>query len=64
MDIGAVTVFLYTFLEREKIYNLVEVLSGARFTTSYTRVGGQTRDLPETFLPQLREFLDGITAGH
>ncbi|HET9523875.1 MAG TPA: NADH dehydrogenase (quinone) subunit D [Terrimicrobiaceae bacterium] len=59
MDIGAVTVFLYTFLEREKIYNLVELLSGARFTTSYTRVGGQTRDLPETFLPQLREFLAG-----
>jgi NADH-quinone oxidoreductase subunit D len=60
MDIGAVTVFLYTFLEREKIYNLVELLSGARFTTSYTRVGGQTRDLPETFLPQLREFITGV----
>src|SRR5258707_1370825 len=60
MDIGAVTVFLYTFLEREKIYNLVELLSGARFTTSYTRVGGQTRDLPETFLPQLREFIAGV----
>jgi NADH-quinone oxidoreductase subunit D len=59
MDIGAVTVFLYTFLEREKIYNLVELLSGARFTTSYTRVGGQTRDLPETFLAQLREFIAG-----
>ena len=60
MDIGAVTVFLYTFLEREKIYNLVELLSGARFTTSYTRVGGQTRDLPETFLAQLREFIAGV----
>lgn len=59
MDIGAVTVFLYTFLEREKIYNLVELLSGARFTTSYTRVGGQTRDLPDTFLAQLREFISG-----
>jgi len=57
MDIGAVTVFLYTFTEREKIYNLVELLSGARFTTSYTRVGGQTHDLPETFLPQLKEFM-------
>ena len=60
MDIGAVTVFLYTFLEREKIYNLVELLSGARFTTSYTRVGGQTRDLPEIFLAQLREFIAGV----
>src|SRR5256712_12747155 len=40
MDCGAMTVFLYTFAEREKIYNLVELLSGARFTTSYTRGGG------------------------
>jgi NADH-quinone oxidoreductase subunit D len=60
MDIGAVTVFLYTFLEREKIYNLVELLSGARFTTSYTRIGGQTRDLPDSFIPQLREFIAGV----
>jgi NADH-quinone oxidoreductase subunit D len=57
MDIGAVTVFMYTFTEREKIYNLVEQLSGARFTTSYTRVGGQTHDLPEGFVTQVREFL-------
>ncbi len=57
MDIGAVTVFMYTFVEREKIYNLIEQLSGARFTTSYTRVGGQTRDLPDTFIPQLEEFI-------
>jgi NADH-quinone oxidoreductase subunit D len=57
MDIGAVTVFMYTFTEREKIYNLVEQLSGARFTTSYTRIGGQTHDLPETFIGQLKEFI-------
>ena len=57
MDTGAMTVFLYTFTEREKIYNLCEQLTGARFTTSYTRVGGQIRDLPETFVPQLRQFL-------
>jgi NADH-quinone oxidoreductase subunit D len=57
MDIGAVTVFMYTFTEREKVYNLVEQLSGARFTTSYTRVGGQTHDLPDTFLAQLKEFI-------
>lgn len=57
MDLGATTLFLYTFTEREKIYNLVEQLSGARFTTSYTRVGGQTRDLPPAFLPMLEEFL-------
>lgn len=58
LDLGAMTVFLYTFTEREKIYNLCEIISGARFTTSYTRVGGQIRDLPESFFPQLRKFLD------
>lgn len=57
MDLGATTLFLYTFAEREKIYNLMELLTGARFTTSYTRVGGQTHDLPPAFIPQLKEFL-------
>src|SRR5437588_10676196 len=51
LDLGAMTVFLYTFTEREKLYNLFELLTGARFTTSYTRVGGQIRDLPERFIP-------------
>jgi NADH-quinone oxidoreductase subunit D len=60
MDIGAITVFLYTFTEREKIYNLCELLTGARFTTSYTRVGGQVRDLPEKFPAMLRAFLDSF----
>jgi NADH-quinone oxidoreductase subunit D len=58
MDVGATTVFLYTFTEREKLYDLIELLTGARFTTSYTRVGGQTRDLPDGFLPALNKFLD------
>src|SRR4051812_48445767 len=40
MDVGALTVFMHTFTEREKIYNLIEALTGARFTTSYTRIGG------------------------
>lgn len=60
MDIGAISVFLYTFTEREKIYNLCELLTGARFTTSYTRVGGQIRDLPEKFPAMLRAFLDSF----
>src|SRR3954452_16214789 len=58
LDLGAMTVFLYTFTEREKLYDLFELLTGARFTTSYTRVGGQIRDLPPTFIPQLTKFLD------
>ena len=60
LDLGAMTVFLYTFTEREKLYDLFELLTGARFTTSYTRVGGQIRDLPEPFIPQLEQFLDGF----
>ena len=58
MDVGATTVFLYTFTEREKLYNLIELLTGARFTTSYTRVGGMTRDLPDGFISALNIFLD------
>ncbi len=61
MDTGAMTVFLYTFTEREKLYNLCEILTGARFTTSYTRIGGQTRDLPDNFLPALSDFLNQFT---
>ena len=58
MDTGAMTVFLYTFTEREKIYNLCEQISGARFTTSYTRIGGMTRDLPDAFFPMVHKFLE------
>jgi len=62
MDCGAMTVFLYTFEEREKLYNLMELLTGARFTTSYTRIGGVARDLPDGFLPGLNEFLNQFPA--
>ncbi|MBB5352028.1 NADH-quinone oxidoreductase subunit D [Haloferula luteola] len=58
MDVGAMTVFLYTFTEREKVYNMCEQLTGARFTTSYTRVGGQLRDMPPGFEATVRRFLD------
>src|SRR6202046_670520 len=57
MDTGAVTVFLLTFTEREKIYNLAEAASGARFTTSYTRIGGLMRDIPPGWTDMCRQFL-------
>jgi NADH-quinone oxidoreductase subunit D len=57
MDTGAMTVFLYTFTQRETIYNLIESLTGARFTTSYTRIGGLTRDLPEGWLEKVKTFI-------
>jgi len=57
MDVGAMTVFLLTFTEREKVYNLQESLTGARLTTSYTRIGGLARDLPPGWVEQCRQFL-------
>src|SRR5256884_8226980 len=60
MDVGALTVFLHTFTEREKIYNLCESLTGARFTTSYTRIGGLSRDLPPGWVEQCSSFCDEV----
>ncbi len=60
MDTGAWTVFMYTFNEREKLYTLFEELTGARFTTSYTRVGGLARDLPEGWTGRVSAFCDGV----
>jgi NADH-quinone oxidoreductase subunit D len=56
IDVGAWTVFLYTFTEREKLYRLFEELTGARFTTSYTRIGGAMRDVPEGWLDRVDAF--------
>jgi NADH-quinone oxidoreductase subunit D len=60
MDIGALTVFLLTFTEREKIYNLCESLTGARFTTNYTRIGGVARDTPPGWCDAVRKFLNEV----
>jgi NADH-quinone oxidoreductase subunit D len=60
MDVGAMTVFLHTFTEREKIYNLAEWMTGARFTTSYTRIGGLSRDLPPGWVAKCRQFCDEV----
>ena len=61
MDVGALTVFLLVFTEREKIYNLCESLTGARFTTSYTRIGGVARDTPPGWCAAVRKFLDEVS---
>ncbi|HNB55679.1 MAG TPA: NADH dehydrogenase (quinone) subunit D [bacterium] len=47
LDLGAFTVFLYTFRQREFIYDLFEESTGSRLTTSYTRIGGVVRDFSE-----------------
>ena len=56
MDIGAMTVFLYCFREREAIYGFLESLTGARFTVSYPRVGGLSRDLPDGWADAVLRF--------
>jgi NADH-quinone oxidoreductase subunit D len=49
MDVGALTVWMWSFREREKLYDIFEKIAGARFTTSYTRIGGLAQDVtPET----------------
>src|SRR3954467_7668183 len=60
IDIGAFTVFLYTFQERERIYTLHEELTGARITTSSTRIGGMMADLPVDWIDHLRHFIDTL----
>jgi len=60
MDAGALTVFMYTFTEREKLYTLFEELTGARFTTSYTRIGGVARDIPEGWLGRVNRFCNEV----
>jgi len=57
MELGAFTVFLYMIKAREMIYQLIETVTGARLTISYTRVGGVKGDLPEGFEKQCREVI-------
>ncbi len=57
LDIGAMTVFFYTFREREVLLDLFERVCGARLTYSYFRVGGVMRDLDAEFIARLRLFL-------
>src|SRR5947209_352322 len=56
IDLGAYTPFLWSFQERERIYNLQEQWTGARLTTSLTRIGGMMADIPDGWEAGLREF--------
>ena len=57
LDLGAMSAFLYCFKERERIYEILETVCGARLTTSYPRVGGLPLDLPDDFEEVVRNFL-------
>lgn len=56
LDIGAMTVFLYTFEQRERLYDIFEAVTGTRLTTSYTRVGGLGWDVPDNFHELVTDF--------
>ncbi len=56
LDTGALTAFLYGFKPREWIYDLFEQICGARFTTSYTRVGGLMHDMPDEWPANVKDF--------
>jgi NADH-quinone oxidoreductase subunit D len=58
MDVGAVTVLLWGFREREKIQDIWDVLTGVRFTTSFTRVGGLAQDMTTETSAAIKNFLD------
>ncbi|MBW6508174.1 MAG: NADH dehydrogenase (quinone) subunit D [Desulfuromonadales bacterium] len=62
LDIGAMTVFLYCFREREVITDLYEKISGARMTSNYFRVGGLSADLPAGVEQAMREYAEGMPA--
>lgn len=60
LDIGAMTVFLFAFREREYLMDLIEDYCGARLTHAAVRIGGVPLDLPDNFIDDLRKFLDKL----
>jgi NADH-quinone oxidoreductase subunit D len=57
MDVGALTVWMWSFREREKLYDIFEKIAGARFTTSFTRIGGLAQDVTPEVLGIVRTFI-------
>ncbi len=62
IDVGAMSMLLYCFREREQILELFEIVSGQRMMSTYIRPGGVWRDLPPAFMPALERFLDYFPA--
>lgn len=58
LDIGAMTVFIYAFRERETVMEIYELISGARMTSNYFRVGGLSQDVPDGFVKKVSDFID------
>ncbi len=62
IDLGAMSVFLYTFREREEIMKIFEYVSGQRMMTSYFRIGGLALEPPPNWLDQVRRVIDALPA--
>jgi NADH-quinone oxidoreductase subunit D len=60
MDLGAFSSILWTFVEREKLYDVFEAVTGTRLTTSYARVGGIAFDVPEGFEKRVSAILESM----
>ena len=60
LDLGALTMFLYTFREREKIMDIIEGITGARFTINYFRIGGVFADLPYGALDAIEHLIKDL----
>jgi NADH-quinone oxidoreductase subunit D len=58
IDLGAMSVFLYCFREREKLLDVNDMVAGSRMTPSYFRVGGFFQDVPDTFAPYVKKFVE------
>lgn len=56
MDAGAVSFFIWTFREREKIYDIMDHLTGHRFTVSHARIGGVANDISDSAMALIKEF--------
>jgi len=63
IDLGAMTVFLYSFREREEIMKIYEYVSGQRMMTSYFRIGGLALEPPPDWLERVRRVIDALP-GH
>lgn len=60
MDVGAVTVLLWGFREREKIQDIWDLLTGVRFTTSFTRIGGLAQDMSDETAAAIKKFIEEL----
>ncbi len=58
LDIGAMTVFIYAFRERETVMEIYELISGARMTSNFFRVGGLSQDVPDEFVKKVSDFIN------